>query len=531
VTSQPSVKVAVGPRSEFDRRASVFLSLGHAWSVEFVPAASDVSVDGVLWFATDGSDGTPIESVAEFSSGTIESLVLEPVEGSEAHEDCVFSHDRRLDPVLRNQTVLDRLGATGLAVQGSEIVLASCQGRPVWTRDSSFHRYRVAFARDTLPLGRPPSADLWDDIALAWIAVLHWIREIGGDRAWRPNGIRATLLLDDPNLHTRSYGWLSFPRLAATMKKEGAHCSIATIPLDAWYVDSKAAQVFREESTYLSLSIHGNDHVHWEMERAQNEEDRRRMMVQAIQRIASLERRARVDVDRVVIPPHSRFDDDTRTVLWDLPLLGLCCGGTSARPVHVSDPNLAWLGPAEVMSGRCPVFDRYRMIDPRHPLVWRVFFGYPLILYGHHQDLADGDAAVVDACRWVNKLSDVRWMRLQNLARSNYLTRRVGRTLEVRCFSLDVELALPEDVESVRVSLGFDEPLLGARCDVDGQMVGPEADHVSFRVTSDRVRVTFRPPQLIDPLHLPATLPAARAVLRRALTEGRDRALPLLRPR
>jgi hypothetical protein len=530
--TQPSVKVAVGPRTEFDRRASIFCSIARAWSVEFVPAARDASVDGVLWFATNGSDGTPIESVvAEFSSGPIESLVLEPVEGTAAHEHCAFSRDRRLDSVLRDQTVLDRLGAAGLASQGNEIVFASCRGRPVWIRDLRSHRDRVAFASDTPPLCRPPSADLGQDLTLAWIAVLHWIREISGDRVWRPNGIRASLLFDDPNLHARSYGWLNFPRLASAMKNEGAHCSIATVPLDAWYIDPKAAQIFRDERPYLSLSMHGNDHLHYEMARGPNDEARRRMMIQAMQRIASLERRAKVDVDRIVIPPHSRFDDDARTVLWDFPLLGLCCGGDSARSVRVSDPNLAWLGPAEVMSGRCPVFDRYHMTAPRHGLVWRAFFGHPLILYGHHQEMADGDAVVVDACRWVNKLGAVRWMRLQNLARSNYLTRRVGRTLEVRAFSHDVELALAEDVDSVRVSLGFDEPMLGARCEVNGQMLEPESNHVSFPVTDDRIRVTIRTPRLIDPLRLPATLPGARAVLRRALTEGRDRALPLLRQR
>ena len=70
-------------------------------------------------------------------------------------------------------------------------------------------------------------------------------------------------------------------------------------------------------------------------------------------------------------------------------------------------PLIAW-EPADFVGG-LPLLPRYRLDKPRDDLVFRAFLDQPLILYGHHQDLAGGLDALSGAAAEINSLGDVRW--------------------------------------------------------------------------------------------------------------------------
>ena len=72
----------------------------------------------------------------------------------------------------------------------------------------------------------------------------------------------------------------------------------------------------------------------------------------------------------------------------------------------------------------------------------RAFLGQPLILYGHHDDLADGLEPLVDAARNVNRLG-VEWKSLGAIAATSYDLRVDGSTAIVQPWAGDCALRCP----------------------------------------------------------------------------------------
>ena len=68
-------------------------------------------------------------------------------------------------------------------------------------------------------------------------------------------------MFDDPNLHSPTYGFISFSDLADHARANRYHAAMATVPLDGYWFNERAAAVFRENPRYISILIHGNNHT------------------------------------------------------------------------------------------------------------------------------------------------------------------------------------------------------------------------------------------------------------------------------
>ena len=69
------------------------------------------------------------------------------------------------------------------------------------------------------------------------------------------------------------------------------------------------------------------------------------------------------------------------------------------------------------MAGGLPVLLRADFaLHPREDLVLRAFLGQPLILYGHHELLREGPSALTEAAAAIDRLGDVRWSSLAEIA-------------------------------------------------------------------------------------------------------------------
>jgi hypothetical protein len=239
-----------------------------------------------------------------------------------------------------------------------------------------------------------------------------------------------------------------------------------------------------------------------------------RLAAQALRRISRFERRSGLHVSRVMAPPHERV---TEPALRGL----LACGFeavSTARPfpwVDAAGPS--WLiHPPGVEPGAVftaahatpdglPMLLRLDFGHPREELVLRAYLGQPLIVYGHHDDLADGLDVLAQAAEQINRLGDVRWLPLDEIARASAETRVEGTTLHVRPLARRLTVEIPPDVELLRVapSASSDSELVAA---VDGL---------------DRFELDLcRPPA---DLPMGAGRTRLRPLARRIATEGRDR--------
>ena len=65
--------------------------------------------------------------------------------------------------------------------------------------------------------------------------------QVLGAEGWTLPPPRASFVIDDPNLHWPSYGYLDYRELVAHAPQHGYHVGLATVPLDGWLIDRRAA--------------------------------------------------------------------------------------------------------------------------------------------------------------------------------------------------------------------------------------------------------------------------------------------------
>ena len=372
---------------------------------------------------------------------------------------------------------------------------------------------------------------------------MHFLGQVLGADGWTPPPLRASFVIDDPNLHWSSYGFLKYGELVAHATRHGYHVGFATIPLDGWLISRRAAALVRENPAALSLLMHGNDHVARELGRLRDAGEAEAAIAQALRRIAALERRSGVVVERVMAPPHGACSEAALRAMFGLGVEAACI----SRPYPWRDAlpaptALAGWNPAELVAGGLPVLPRYPIGHPREDLALRALLGQPLILYGHHGDFAQGLDLFAQAAGDINGLGDVRWGPLGAIARGNYATRQVGEVLHVRMYARRVDVEVPAGVRALRVvaQAPHGGPAWrrlihaggGASGTVDMSFEDGLGISEALPVSAlGGVELALAPDRPLDPALLAARGVRPWPCLRRALVEGRDRVQPLLRAR
>ena len=420
----------------------------------------------------------------------------------------------------------------GLAHSGGG-VLARAHGRPVW--------WQIGDATAALSVSAYPLAGLREGEALrdhlrvgrfmGLLPLVHFLGLVLGAEGWRLPPLRAAFVIDDPNLHWPSYGFLKYGELVAHAVRHGYHVALATVPIDGWRADRRAASLLARNTSVLSLVMHGNDHVTSELARLSTDAQAQPVIAQALRRVAALERRSGVPVDRVMTPPHGACSEAALRAMFRLGIEAVSVAPIFPRHAGMpaSTPLAGW-HPAELVAGGLSVLPRHPLDASREELALRAMLGQPLILYGHHEDFAEGLDLLARAASEIDGLGDVRWGPLGGIARGSYATRRLGETLLVRMHARRIAVEVPAGVRTLRVLL--QEPVGGAaghRLTHVGGSVG-----IAFRdgvgasepLAIDgptRIDLTLAPDRPLSPAEVSA--PSARLWpwIRRALAEGQDR--------
>ncbi len=533
----PKHTVALIPGSARIAYRELFRALEEAYPVRFVGSSgSDIgSADGVI--VTPG--GRRPERL------TIPCLVLE---GPRAEEQRGFSFAVEmsrcagLDRALHGQRLMEhnRKAPGPVAIENGSRVLAVAAGKPIWARsDAGGTDCETAsalpseledreFLRDHLTAGR-----FW-----SLLPIVHFLKRISCDAAETAQVRRACFVIDDPNPRFSSYGHVRFHDLARDARECNYHVAVATIPLDLLLPGRGAVSVFQESPSELSLVVHGNDHVHRELERRRGAVEAEMVILSAAARVARFEKRAGIRIERVMCPPHGGCSPETLAALFRCGFLGLAA--SRPFPWEGFDDHRRWrLGgwlPAQLAGGGCPVVPRYPLSRDLDDLVFRALLGQPLVLYCHQADLRDGLEPFRVAAARVAELGDVEWMSLASIMRGNARCREKDGVATVTVYSRDVRIRRPA-APTVRVEVPrvFEVGDL-VRLVVDGTTheVQPRTDGAASITLANvpkgdefRIQLSARGNLAAAPIR--NLRPRAWPLARRAMTEMRDRALPLVR--
>lgn len=417
-------------------------------------------------------------------------------------------------------------------------VLAATPGNPIWVQHqvggevwetASALPSELAdghFLRDHLKAGR-----FW-----SLLPIVHFLKRLSNDPSRTPRH-RACFVIDDPNVRFSSYGYVRFPELARDAREHGYHVAIATIPLDLLLPGGRAVSVFQEFRSELSLVMHGNDHVHRELERRREAAEADRMILAALARVRRFEARTGLRVERMMCPPHGGCGPQTLAALFRCGVLGIAAsrpfpwdGFTGHRQWRLG----GWL-PAQLAAGGLPVLPRYSLSRTSDDLVFRAFLGQPLIMYCHHADLRGGLEPFRAAAARTAELGDVRWMSLGSIAERNALCREEDGVATLRVYSRDLRLPRPAaGIVRVEVPRVFGaSPRMTMLVDGEGhdaEVAPDESGSVMFTnaSTTGELRVQIAAPGACAAATIHDWRPRAWPLVRRAMTETRDRALPLI---
>jgi hypothetical protein len=518
------IDVAVTPRAALAARPRLLAALEEAFPVRFGNAEELPPGTPLIAFGPDADpsrmDPPPRATFSVHAADLSAAAEPQPVTLADAPE---------VERSVRGITLHDRIGAP-LALGDGERVLASTASSSatpfaaVWVARGDAHR--VAAVLPELEEDQVLYA-LLSQRAIASVALVHFLRGVCGDRIVRRRP-RAAFVFDDPNLRWRSYGYIDYEGLVAHADEHGYHVAMAMIPLDAagGRVHRPTAELFTRRRDRLSLVVHGNDHVHNELLLMEDERVALATAAQALRRIERFEARSGVEVDRVMMPPHGRCSRamsralaavgfDALSAIHPLPW-------TAAPPA--SPPLAAWH--AADFVGGCAVIPRTPLISTEADLALRAFLDHPMIVYGHHEDVADGLEPLAEAARKVNRAGDVEWTSVGAIAHANYETRAADDgTLVVRPFSNRV--TLPADASTVTVQAPTEADAEGvlAGFSIDDGPVHRFGEPVSLNGGARSLRLHTRTAVDRTTIAAPAWSPWPK--LRRAGTEVRDRVLPL----
>jgi hypothetical protein len=440
----------------------------------------------------------------------------------------------RVDFRLRDRCLVE----SGLAGIKERLTGDTCLARDrvglLWTMDSRRPNLEIAvLAPPELELGEPLRAQLHGGRFIGLLPLLHLLRRVTGYEAWRRPPPRATFVVDDPNLHWPSYGYIDFAELERHARHHGYHVAMGVVPLDCWLTHAGAARTFRDARTRLSLTLHGNDHIYSELAFALELDDAVPIFDQAMRRVSHFQARTGLGVDRVMIPPHGLCADEMLDAMLVPGIEALCRAPSWWNGWAPERRARARWTMADVSPSGAPILGRH-LFTQAHALeevALDLFLDQPAILYGHHYDFVDGYDLLAVAAEWLNRLEGLTWQSCGHLARTNLMTRREGSLLRVRPYTRRGRVELEHGVNAVEFEMpAYDE------ASSDMLVCGEEA--LEIEPDGSRTRVFVRPESETQTLEFRLVRrragrvrrrrSPARAVVRRGVAEFRDRVHPLV---
>lgn len=355
------------------------------------------------------------------------------------------------------------------------------------------------------------------------------LRRLAG---WHASSLKASFMFDDPNLHAGRYGYMCFRDIIAEAVQHKYHVSLATVPIDAWYVHEPTARLLRANQSAISLLIHGNSHTKEELARLDGERNRLATLAQSLSRIEGLERRSGLRVARVMAAPHGACAEELVNDMRRVGFEAACISSGSLRLYNQSRHWSAEIGvqPADFVCG-LPVIPRFRLSKRCHnQVLLAALLRQPLIMVGHHWDLADGLGLLAELAAFVNSLGDVRWMDMTGICRSNFVVAKIGGQMIIETFSNRITVALECDQERLLVQRRDKSQPLTIVSERVGSAIDSHQGNGCNQISLDgslRREVRIVEDDELDYRAIELPRPRMWPLVRRLLVELRDRTHPL----
>jgi hypothetical protein len=532
VLSQPKIRIAVAPATEYELRRRLFDMLSSRLEVSFEPHTPGeyqglrglIALTGAAEAARDAS----LRNVSCY-----EVILSQPIPVA-APSAITFASSAAVHRAFRGKTLADSSLLNFSRVPDSFESLARVGEETLWALEQQgnqeHHRVGVdvpVFAENDF-FHNHFRERCW----FSTVPLLHFLRRLLGADGWPAPEARASFIIDDPNLHHRSYGYIDFEKLANHAAAHNYHATIATVPLDAWYFDRKVVDLFQTHKKHISLMMHGVNHVADELARSYDEQGALSLLATGLRRIADLESRSGVAVARIMAAPHGAFAEFMADLMVRLGYEGACVSiGSLLRwnreKLWPADLGFSMAQP--LGSFGFPVFHRIGLSETDIRL--NSFLGHPVIVTLHHQDCVSNFARLEAMANTVNSIDDVQWKGIEEISKTNFVSKVQDEVLHIWPYSRRLAVPLTTEITEVEVCSspycgGFSIDLRNHRRNgIDVAVHNIPARH---RIVNNTLEIFFPASNAVDYRQVASRSVGVWPVVRRILTEARDRTQPIL---
>jgi hypothetical protein len=286
---------------------------------------------------------------------------------------------------------------------------------------------------------RPLAAEIeFEQAADEYIPAMIFLRFAFGDKCWHNPSPGAGIVIDDPLL-TENYGFIKFPLLLKSARRDGYHVTLGFIPWNYWRSCAKKARMFINYSDCFSICAHGCDHTNNEFRTTDYEGLLNRNFV-ASRRMKRHRERTGIASEPLMVCPKEQYSlEAMRAFAASRQFLGLVCTACMPRDLRVPELTGAdLLLPAQDSFYGFPVFKRHYsngMSTGVFPMA--LFLGKPAILVEHHEFFRDGPEAAEEFVREIAAIRpDLKWRPLIETVTQTHARRRISkRSWDIRFFT------------------------------------------------------------------------------------------------
>lgn len=271
----------------------------------------------------------------------------------------------------------------------------------------------------------------YKDAILQILPIMMFLRHACNKKCWHNPHHYATLIIDDPWLK-EPYGNLSYKRLLKEMQKANFHTTIAFIPWNFDRNQENTVLLFRNNTNKYSISIHGNNHDHYEFYKyiinPKNPWPAKPLIVQqwnikqALARMEKFRSLTGLSYDKVMIFPHGIAPAKTLGVLKKYNFIATVNADNVPLDSHVPIDLLFQLRPVTTRFENFPSLKRHEPKRSRADIAIDLFLDNPLLFYVHHDFFKDEIGVFNETAEIVNRIQcDIIWQSLGYICQHLYL--------------------------------------------------------------------------------------------------------------
>ncbi len=522
----------MAPAAQYEFRRQLFDALSSMLPVTFEPHIPG-DYAGLRGLLAMPAGEAAVRGASEHNISSYQVLVSDLVPFTPTSA-VTFTSSNLVHRAFRNKTIADESLTNVSRVPDSIESLATLGDYPIWaverSGDQECHKVGVdlpAFARNDF-FHNHFRAPCWFSMA----ALLHFLRSLLARAGWPTPTPRATFIIDDPNLHSGSYGYIDFENLVKNASAHNYHATIATVPLDAWYFSSEAASLFKSNKKHISLMMHGVNHIADELAQSYAEPSALNLLATGLRRIATFEERSGLSVARIMAAPHGAFAEAIADPMLRLGYESAC---VSIGSLLHWNPDKHW--PTDLGFSMAqpfgkqgfPVFHRTGICETDIRI--SAFLGHPVVIATHHQDCVSDFARLNSLANKISEIDEFQWMGIEDISRTNFLSKTENRTVHMWPYTRRFTVPISPEIADVEVhhSAYCREFTIDLR-DQRQNESGHSARNKDFfyRVLDEELQISFPPAQPLDYKQLRGRRIGVWPVIRRMLTETRDRVRPML---